>query len=240
MAKRFIYLWVLLCIPFLTLSQNGKVLYNVVVNELAKNAQKNTENIDSAQFLEQIYSSLPEFYLELAFNDKVSRFRPVDKLKDNINDRYTELAKKTSCPGTYYIKRINGDIYKHKKEEGQMIAVYSKQNKIKWTLIDSTKTILGYKCYKAITTYSNKKSKFNEGGFEIEAWYTKEIPVSLGPLDYGSLPGLILELNTVLYKYSAVNIDIDRPVEKLTIPDVDWVISEDEYNAKLKKTLGRN
>lgn len=59
----------------------------------------------------------------------------------------------------------------------------------KWSFHNDSKEILGYICKKA-TTIANKS------GIEqnITAWYTPDIPISDGPLDYSGLPGLILEL----------------------------------------------
>lgn len=56
---------------------------------------------------------------------------------------------------------------------------------IEWKLLsDSTKDIMGYKCQLAIANFR---------GRIWYAWYSLDIPVSLGPWKLSGLPGLILE-----------------------------------------------
>ena len=43
---------------------------------------------------------------------------------------------------------------------------------------------------------SSKAEDKNRREANVEAWFTMQIPVSLGPEKYKGLPGLILELNT--------------------------------------------
>lgn len=64
-----------------------------------------------------------------------------------------------------------------------------------WSISDETKTIAGYPCIKATTTYR---------GRTWTAWYAPQIPVSFGPWKLHGLPGLILEAtdskNEITYK----------------------------------------
>lgn len=57
--------------------------------------------------------------------------------------------------------------------------------KMKWKIGKETKEVLGYMCTKA--TMSHR-------GRTWTAWFTNDIPVTRGPLFFGGLPGLILEL----------------------------------------------
>lgn len=56
----------------------------------------------------------------------------------------------------------------------------------KWKITPEQKDLLGYRCQKAVLQDSVRK---------VEAWFTPQIPVSIGPANYGELPGMILELN---------------------------------------------
>lgn len=59
-----------------------------------------------------------------------------------------------------------------------------KNNDSRWVLLQTTKTIGGYKCQEA-------KTKL--GGRSFTVWYTMDIPISDGPYKFQGLPGLILE-----------------------------------------------
>ncbi|KOS04841.1 hypothetical protein AM493_01360 [Flavobacterium akiainvivens] len=59
---------------------------------------------------------------------------------------------------------------------------------ITWKQENEVKQIAGYTCKKA--TYLRP-----EDNTTVTAWYTPDIPVSLGPEGYYGLPGLILEIN---------------------------------------------
>ena len=84
-----------------------------------------------------------------------------------------------------------------------------------WKLIDETKKIGDYNCFKAelVIPVSDKQKQAYEDFLKKDAkkpalfkmnkpedkvvavWYTPEIPVSFGPDNYWGLPGLILEVN---------------------------------------------
>lgn len=83
-----------------------------------------------------------------------------------------------------------------------------------WTDSKETKLILGYKC---------NKVKGMHCGWEFNAWYTTDIPISSGPMYFGGLPGLILELEFIgggNKTYQAINIvnnpklEIKNSIEK--------------------------
>lgn len=98
--------------------------------------------------------------------------------------------------------------------------------RLEWTLGTDQRTILGYPCKNAtIASYK---------GFDVEAWYTPEIPISNGPLEYGGLPGMILELNFASFKYTAKEIhmnakNIHLPAPQIRIDDKDQPISWEDY-----------
>ncbi len=64
-----------------------------------------------------------------------------------------------------------------------------------WTITAESKKINGYLCYKAEQNdiIINSVGTFKH---QITAWFCPEIPYSFGPLKFGGLPGLILELQT--------------------------------------------
>ena len=108
-----------------------------------------------------------------------------------------------------------------------------------WILTTETKKLGNYVCYKA--EYHSVIKKTRENGDEYlkpiksTAWYAPEIPYSTGPLGYGGLPGLILELHDDIFVYYLKEIDF-KPKEKVKIakPIKGKEVSKMEYSAIYK------
>ena len=79
-------------------------------------------------------------------------------------------------------------------------------SKLSWKLSDETKTILNHTCRKATSTRVSTRTQMTMENGEMKrtpiqdtavvvAWYTTDIPVSVGPEYQGQLPGAVLELD---------------------------------------------
>lgn len=66
---------------------------------------------------------------------------------------------------------------------------------LKWNITKETKQVAGYTCTKATTNFR---------GREWIAWFTPEIPVSLGPWKLHGLPGIILETSDSTKKFTII------------------------------------
>lgn len=80
-----------------------------------------------------------------------------------------------------------------------------------WKISTEQRAIMGYPCMKATTMRDST---------EIVAWFTPQIPVSLGPDTYGGLPGLILEVveNDGSRVIKATEISLEAIDEKIKRP----------------------
>jgi GLPGLI family protein len=79
-----------------------------------------------------------------------------------------------------------------------------------WDILEDVKHIAGYECKKAITYESGRK---------IIVWFTEDIPLPLGPRQYGGLPGLILRLESGKTVEEAFSIIILNQTPELTAPE---------------------
>ena len=83
-----------------------------------------------------------------------------------------------------------------------------------------------------IQDYTCMGAEAKQGEDIITAYFTSEIPVSIGPAEYSGLPGLILaiEINGET-AFLAISIDLTPPEESILIqPDRGSVVTQEEFN----------
>jgi GLPGLI family protein len=176
-------------------------------NVLKKNSNKFEYNL-SFKNNESYYKR------EINFEKDINKFAII--LTGGNDEYYQDLLKKTK------IKKLNA--------YGEEFNVLSSLVDEEWTLINETKKIEGYICYKATSfkTIKNGKEIFKKN---VIAWYAPSLPYNFGPKGYGGLPGLILELNEDKIQYYAAKI-ILNPSKKIEIikPSKGKLVTVDEFD----------
>lgn len=162
-----------------TFSQTGEVIYTVSSDlKRAKDSDKMDEEIALMRFT-------------LVFNNSTSFFNknktiPIDEYRARLCEillrYYTNYYQDKNKQESLYNMEIKGKTY-------QVDNSYKMKG---WTLLEDTKVIDGYTCYKATRKEYNDRARID---VNITAWYTPEIPVPYGPIGNGGLPGLILQLH---------------------------------------------
>ena len=126
----------------------------------------------------------------------------------------------------------------------------------KWTLESDTKNIGEYTCFKATMTreiedvedgftirteeHSDEKEAIEKKmkTITITAWYTPQIPVSVGPAGYHGLPGLILEANdgsqTIICSKIVIN---PKKSNEIIEPTKGKQVTQKEFDAILEKKM---
>ena len=151
----------------------------------------------------------------LSFNKEESLFIEEDQL-DAISGA-TDSWGKNFAPGKQY-KNVKSNTQLQEQEfYGKKFLVNDVLQTIDWKLEPDTKNIGNYTCFKAtasiptdqLTWYSFSWDNLKEADDTetdstqpkdvkmtlVEAWYTPQVPVRHGPLEYWGLPGLILEVS---------------------------------------------
>lgn len=106
-----------------------------------------------------------------------------------------------------------------------------------WKITNESKKIDDYLCFKATGIYQVKNTI---GTFDhtVTAWFCPSIPHSFGPIGYGGLPGLILELQVRKSWFGVDKIDFDS---KETFSNEEFTkkekISEEELNKILQEKV---
>ena len=78
-------------------------------------------------------------------------------------------------------------------------------NAQQWTIVDSTREVLGYTCQQATADFR---------GRHWTAWFATDIPVSDGPWKLGGLPGLILEAYDEGQQHVFTAVGLERVAEE--------------------------
>jgi len=171
-------------------------------------------------------ASLMEF--TLSYNQEASYFH---KEKNVPIDRHiANIASILSGSGAdYHQYPKNKTVLQNQEVANTMYQVDFSRKFEGWQLTNEKKQIEDYTCYKAILLEFNENTQRNT---ETIAWFTPDIPAPYGPIGYGGLPGLILELT---YKYAVYSVKqitlnpnkgVDFPIIKdgKIITEKEWVI----------------
>jgi GLPGLI family protein len=178
-----------------------------------------TIDLNTKQLLKDV-----NFYLK--FNKDEAIFEAENILEIENNNFYKIAISEGK--GIFYnnISKIISEV--QKDSYGELFLV--SYPKINWHLINETKKIGKYFCYKAVT---NKITNGRNGIVEtpVTVWYAPELNIPFGPLGYGGLPGLILELEIYRVKYYADEINLN-PSEKIYIkkPTQGKSVTKEEFD----------
>ena len=207
--------------------QNGKIEYNVNIEML--------EGLNEGGALKRQYTEAVENAKYLSFTLLFDKENALFSINEGLGVENTDLFMTKLTAG--YIN----EVYQKKEfslsEVGKVFGNYLlKKEAIKdWELVNETKEIEGFLCYKATSTkvVVNPKGTFK---FPIIAWYCPKIPLSFGPNGYGNLPGLILELQVrnVVYGVKKIDLNLEKPPILKKIKDYK-IINQEEYDEIIKQ-----
>ncbi|HFX17778.1 MAG TPA: GLPGLI family protein [Flavobacteriales bacterium] len=181
------------------LAQNINVLYSSHI-DLPKKAYLKFYTDKALKHLKE------KKYYQLIKNDSVSIFFPLKKgeqyedIDTTIVSKYQTKINKVvidsrivdiyyiNYPKSKYIRKIN--------LRGENFDIKDHLPQLKWHITDSVSRMHSYIIQKATTTYHN---------IPITAWFTEDIPVSIGPRIFQGLPGLIMKL-----KMNSLNYEVEK------------------------------
>lgn len=252
--KKNFFLLILL-LPAILLSQDfqGKAYYfSKSTMELGSFGATMSE-AQKKQVQERLKNRLEKTYI-LSFNKEASIFKEDYKV-DAISGA-TDTWGKNFTPGDQYKNVKTKELLQKQEFYGKQFLIKDDLLTIDWIMSSETKQIGNYMCFKATasiptndltwydfswdrlnanikpdSTATSEEVKVEEVNMtEIVAWYSPQIPISQGPLEYWGLPGLILEVNagntTLLCSKLILNSD-----EKINIkaPEKGKEVSKKEY-----------
>ena len=195
----------------------------------------------------------------LTFNKSEASYEEEQELAKPMVSGETSISISFSGAGKKYINIKDKKTIVEEDMFGKEFVVTDSLENSNWKLIDEIKKIGDYTCFKAeliipvterekqaYKTYLEKTANSNKtkllGAMEepkdkiVTAWYTPEIPVSLGPSNYYGLPGFILEVNEekIVLLCSKVTLNIKSAL-KIKPPSNGKSVTKKEFNAIEKK-----
>ncbi|HMQ05799.1 MAG TPA: GLPGLI family protein [Saprospiraceae bacterium] len=211
----------------------GQMTEGMIYYELTYNMHRNLP-----AEMEGMKIQIPEFRKEakeLIFNREASLMRAsTDQSQTVTTTAAGGMVMKSSNSGN----NIYHDLVNDRKVEQR--GVFEKQYLIEssgktfpWVLSNEAKKIAGKNCQKA--TYRN-----DENDILVEAWFSPEIPVSVGPDGFRGLPGAILHLdyNQGERVYTAVEVDRMKIKPKmLKEPEEGKRLSEEEFRKEMESMM---
>lgn len=201
--------------PLFSQNKTTKIIYGVSVSE-QDNFKDQWDLIkDKINFLS----------FSLISNESEYSFTS-DEIMDDANKELKML--KILCgytASTYYDKKTDFLYLSYNDVLGSYVLKKEKKN-FDWKITTETKQIDGFVCYKATTS----DTVINPSGtyvYPIVVWFTPSIPLSIGPLGVGGLPGAILELQRKNITYGVKSIIFESD-EKIKKPSLKKVITVNE------------
>lgn len=229
MKKIIPILFVLFCSAHVSSQiSSGKLIYNVDMDRFQKSNEENSNGNSSDNLLAQTAELSKNYQVELLFANDISVFKHQRALTKD-GDEFGDLVKDLILNGEYFSNQKDSAQLYISEFQGKVSNVKSKFKKRDWVLSKEQKKIGEFTCYKA-TFFKDILGEKRE----IIAWYTPEIPVSLGPKDYvGNLPGMILELDEPLVRFRCSDITLNLK-QKVKWPEGIDTISEEEHKKQSK------
>ena len=178
------------------------------------------------------FPSVEQNDMNLYFSDSQSLYMsaPSDGEDDEEHEHFssgdgmTVRFKMDRPENKNFIDRENGTSIRKEKFFGKTFLIEGDHEPKRWKIESGTQSeFLGFPCQKAILVDDSVK---------VEAWFTPEIPASVGPDSFGDLPGaiLVLTIDDGKRSFVATNYDASPLDEKmLEKPKKGKKVSQEEF-----------
>lgn len=175
---------------------------------------------------------------ELTANNNSSKFKLIEKMTSDIEKNNLRFANVIGGANDYYSFLLTKEKLTHVSFFGEEYLVKHPLNEFNWSITKDTKKIGKYLCVKATSIKKERLMYGKEIEYVITAWFTHEIPLPFGPLNYSGLPGLILEVNWRNHYLIANNISLrDSNKKVINRPVKVEEITSEEYEKKKKEII---
>jgi GLPGLI family protein len=162
--------------------QYGRIEYEKKTNQHKPFEDDDADNIWNKERMKVIPKFVTDIY-ELRFNSSKSYFKLA---KENADNKYMMWGGKPTETDGVAIDLNTNQVTAQKEIFENTYLVKDSLKIFDWRITDETREIAGFECRKAVTKICDS--------VYVVAFYTDQIPVSVGPENFSGLPGLILGL----------------------------------------------
>lgn len=226
--------------------------------EVNKAAGENKMSPEMEKAFQEAMKSASEKQYNLSFNKSECLYEEQEKLEKPeapANGGFS-ISVSYSGEGKKYLNLKDKKSIVEDEIFGKEFLIEEPLVKPDWKIVDETKKIGDYNCFKAELTvqvtekqrkeYEEflKKEEIKPALFKMDepkdkviiAWYTPEIPVSFGPNNYWGLPGLILEINEeeTIILCSKVTLS-NKEKSKIKVPNTGDKVTQIKFDEIQKK-----
>ena len=226
MIKKIFPILVLLTMISHSYAQEGVVEYHSIYYDMP-NVEKDKD------FTRKTALEINDMKYALRYNGHQSYFEELPRVPhDDFMGKVASVVAYSDRPWHQDARQKNS--FRNKKIKDSMYIVAHKDRMEDWTLHNETKDIDGYTCYKAT---KHHVQYYTEIEFTIEAWYTPEIPVPYGPVGFGGLPGLILQLERshVIFVADNVTLNPKGGIKPIRAMEPGRVITDEEKGILMRR-----
>jgi GLPGLI family protein len=189
---------------------------------------------------QEMKTMIPEFrYVKdvLAFNANESLYKPV--IEDEEDDQFAGgggMQMRFARPqNENYVNQEQAKKIMIQDFMGKKYLIEDSLNVMAWKFGTETKEISGYQCKQASIYFEERKQN-------VVAWYTDKLRPFLGPENYNTLPGAILQvdMNDGERVITAKTIEL-RPLKKneLKVPSGGTQTTRDEFRKMMNEQMER-
>lgn len=222
----------LFCVIHLVAQEKLRVEYEVV--PYSESAGKDKSEVSMISSLFELISDKNESYYSI-----------VPKINNEQIEISEGISASFSASANPIYKNTESKTYVEETQIGERtFLIKDHLPQIDWKITKETKEIAGFPVLKA-TGVLNDESKT-----EIEAWYAPKLSSKAGPERFWGLPGMILEVETLIryddgskegIGYRATKVEVLNSNEKIKIPNKGKKISQQEFselqNEYMKKLM---
>ena len=234
----------------------SKTIFNDKIKVEDTGVNKDIDPAMEKAFQEALKKASEKNYL-LTFNKSECIYEQEQQLEKpkSVAGEMSISVSFSSSEGKKYINAKDKTSSTEDEIFGKEFLIVEPIEKPNWELVDESKKIGDYTCFKAkllIPVSEKQKKEYEEflkkeeiksSLFKMEepkdktitAWYTPEIPVSFGPNNYWGLPGLILEINEPELIILCSKVALNTKGATIKVPNKGQKVSQKEFDAIQKK-----